>query len=34
MKNYAFVENNEIKRKAKEDLVTIDIYEEKAMISF
>ena len=34
MKNYVIVENNEIKRKVKEDLVTIDKYEEIAMNSF
>ena len=34
MKNYALVENNEIKRKVNEDLVTIDKHEEIATISF
>ena len=34
MKNYVIVENKEIKRKVKEDLVTIDKYEIIAMNSF
>ena len=34
MKNYAILENNEIKRKVKEDLVTINKFDEIAMESF